>query len=416
MTKPTKRIRAWPIVAATKSSDEGGAHMNVKPVDDPIEYLLLPRRTTEHAVIYTDPEGVIIAWHGAAENIFGYAADEVIGKTLAVIFSPEDQLKNLDKYELEVAISSGRSENDRWHQRRDGTRVWVTGTVSAIRDDVGELVGFVKIARDRTDLRSQVEFLKHHAAVLVESRDRTHRFISTLGHELRNPLGPLNHAVQAVQKLAADPVLDGAFQVISRQVGALSRLAEDLMDITRLETGKLELNLKHVDLRRVLGDAVAGLQKAATDRAIRLEAVLPEIELKVEIDEARFQRLLLNLLNNAIKYTPSGGSVWVKAAREGEEVVFRVEDTGIGIAPEVLPRIFELFTQEMRAAGMAPGGLGIGLTMVREIAELHGGSVQARSSGVGKGSEFTVRLPARRAADKPDRTETVPRPITQHTS
>jgi PAS domain S-box-containing protein len=138
--------------------------MNVRPADDPIGHLLVPRRTIEHAVIYTNPEGVIIAWQGAAKDIFGYSADEVVGKPLAVIFSPEDQLKNLDKYELEVAISESRSEDDRWHQRRDGTRVWVTGTVNAIRDDLGEVIGFVKIARDRTNLRSQVEFLKHHAA------------------------------------------------------------------------------------------------------------------------------------------------------------------------------------------------------------------------------------------------------------
>jgi signal transduction histidine kinase len=215
--------------------------------------------------------------------------------------------------------------------------------------------------------------------------------------------------------MTANPVLDGAFQVISRQVGALSRLAEDLMDITRLETGKVELNLKQVDLRHVLADAVAGLQKAATDKAIHLEAIMPAVELKVEIDEARFQRLLLNLLNNAIKYTPKGGSIWVKAAQEGDEVVFRVEDTGIGIAADVLPSIFELFTQEMRAAGMAPGGLGIGLTMVKEIAELHGGSVQARSAGVGKGSEFMVRLPTRRPPGNPGKTDSVPRPLSQHT-
>lgn len=389
--------------------------MNVRPVDDPIEYLLLPRRTIEHAVIYTNPQGVIVAWQGAAKDIFGYAADEVIGKTLAVIFSPEDQLENLDKYELEVAISESRSVDDRWHQRRDGTRVWVTGTISAIRDDLGEVIGFVKIARDRTNLRSQVEFLKHHAATLVESRDRTHRFIRTLGHELRNPLGPLNHAVNAVQRLTENPVLDGAFQVISRQVGALSRLAEDLMDITGLETGKLELKMKQVDLRRMLADAVAGLQKAATDKDIRLEAVMPAAELKVEIDEARFQRLLLNLLNNAIKYTPRGGSVWVKAAQEGDEVVFRVEDTGIGIAADIIPRIFELFTQEVRAAGMVPGGLGIGLTMVKEIAELHGGNVQARSAGVGKGSEFTVRLPTRRPPGNPDKMNAVDLPLSQLT-
>jgi signal transduction histidine kinase len=127
---------------------------------------------------------------------------------------------------------------------------------------------------------------------------------------------------------------------------------------------------------------------------VNLECVLPMGSLDVMLDASRFPRAVLNLLGNAIKYTPAGGTVWVKATQEGREVLFAVEDTGIGIAPEVLPRIFDLFTQESQAADMVPGGLGIGLTVVKELVELHGGNVQARSAGAGKGAEFTVRLPA----------------------
>jgi PAS domain S-box-containing protein len=368
--------------------------MNVLPADDPVDHLLAPRRSKEHAVIYMDPESVVTAWLGASQQIFGYTAEEMVGKPLSVIFPPQDMLNNLDRYELEVSISSSRSEHDGWHVRKNGTRIWVTGMVSAIRDDAGDLVGLVKIARDQTDLSSQVDFLKRHAALLLLTRNRTHRFIRTLGHELRNPLGPLSNAVHAIRKQTSNPGLDPAFQVIARQVSVMTRLAEDLMDITRLETGKVDLKLSAVDLRSVLSEAVASLQRTASEKGLKLETVLPADRLRVEIDEARFQRLVLNLLSNAIKYTPRGGSVWVKASQEGEEVVFSVEDTGIGIAADVLPQIFELFTQETRAAGQAPGGLGIGLTMVKEIAELHGGVVDAYSAGIGKGSQFKVRLPA----------------------
>jgi PAS domain S-box-containing protein len=348
----------------------------------------------DHAFVFMDPDGVVTDWLGASEETFGFAAHEVVGKRLSTIFTPEDMQKRFDRYELEVARADSRSEDDRWHIRKDHTRIWVTGTVNAIRDENGQLLGFVKIMRDRTDQRSQIELLEGAAAALRESRERTHLFLRTLGHELRNPLSPLKTATHLIARLSPDPKVDGAVQIILRQIEVLTRLADDLMDVARLETGKVAVNLQPADLRLLLTDAVTSMQKMAADKGLKLVSVLPEGSLDVKIDQGRFQRLVLNLLVNAIKYTPAGGSIWVKATMEGPEVALRVEDTGIGIAPEILPRIFELFTRERSASQMAPGGLGVGLAMVREIAELHGGNVQARSAGAGKGAEFTVRLPA----------------------
>ena len=342
-----------------------------------------------------DTEGTITAWMGAAEEMLGYRADEAVGQNLARIFTQEDQARAFDKYELGVARANSRSEDDRWHVRKDGTRIWASGTVTAIRDEDGELLGFIKVLRDCTDLRGQVELLESEAAVMVESRTRTHQFLKTLGHELRNPLAPLSAATHLIRRLNPGTRVEDAVQIIERQLAALTRLADDLMDITRLETGKMEFRPVMADLRLFLAQAVVSLQDAATAKKLKLEILMPQAPLEVDLDESRFQRLVLNLLGNAIKYTPEGGTVWVKAVQEGDEIVFRVEDTGIGIAPDVLPRIFELFTQENPAARLAPGGLGVGLAMVREIAQLHGGSAQARSAGPGKGAEFTVRLPAR---------------------
>jgi PAS domain S-box-containing protein len=369
-----------------------------EPTIDPPVLDLLTRylsQAKEHAVICLDPAGTIAAWLGAAERLFGHTAEEAVGQPVALIFTSEDKARGLDRYERLLAGVHSRSEDDRWHVRKDGTRIWVTGALEAVKGDAGELLGYVKVVRDRTDLRAQVERLENQVQSLDIASTKTQLFLSTLGHELRNPLGPMHTAAHIVQRLSADPRTDKAAQVMISQVGVLARLAEDLMDVSRAEAGKIELQLQPTDLRTVLNETAYALRPGAADKGVNLECVLPEARLPANLDVLRFPRVVLNLVGNAIKYTPRGGTVWIKATQEGDEVLLRVEDTGIGIAPEMLPRIFDLFTQERQAKDMVPGGLGIGLTIVKELVELHGGNVQARSPGAGKGAEFTVRLPVR---------------------
>lgn len=370
--------------------------MSESNLDPTVRHLLKTflARTEDHAVICIDPAERIHAWLGAAEEIFGYRPQEAVGQPAALIFTADDRQKGIDKYELALARRHSRSEDDRWHLRKDGMRIWVTGSVDAITDDAGDLLGYVKVVRDKTDLRTRIEALEKQLEALKASQQRTHLFLSTLGHELRNPLSPMQTACHIVEKLSSDPRVGKAVEVVTRQVGVLSRLAEDLMEVSRVGAGKVQLDLKMVDLREALNDAVFGMRRAAGEKGVNFECLLPDGALPVQLDPERFQRVILNLLGNAFKYTPAGGTVWLKATQEGDDVLVRVEDTGIGIAPEVLPRIFDLFTQESQAADMVPSGLGIGLTVVKELVELHGGSVQARSAGAGKGAEFTVRLPA----------------------
>jgi PAS domain S-box-containing protein len=351
-------------------------------------------KSSTYAFLCMDPQGVIVGWLGAAQKIFGFTPEDVVGKTAAQIFVPDDREKALDRYELEVAVHQGFSEDDRWHLRKDNSRIWVTGTVTALYDENGQLLGFVKCVRDRTDLRTQHESVEARAAELADSRERTHAFLKTLGHELRNPLAPLSNAVHIISRASSDPRVATALQIISRQISTLTRLADDLMDISRLEIGKVTLELKRVDVRRLLLEAATSLQDAAKQKSLSLEAILPQGPLFAEIDEDRFQRVVLNLVGNAIKYTPAQGRIWVTATEDAHEVLIHVQDTGIGIAPDVLPKIFELFTRASAAVDLVPGGLGVGLAMVKDIVELHGGTVQARSAGPGKGSEFTVRIPA----------------------
>ena len=351
-------------------------------------------QSQEHAILCIDTQGVLVAWLGAAEKIFGYSSAEAVGQPSALIFTPQDREKSFDQYELALAAQYSRAEDDRWHLRKDGTRIWISGSVDAIRSVSGDLLGYVKVVRDKTDLRIRLDALENQVTALSQSREKTHLFLSTLGHELRNPLAPIQTAGTIIQKLSTDPRIDKAVQVIVNQVAVLARLTEDLMDLSRSGAGKVKLELRPIDLRTVLNEAVFSLRRTADDKGVALDCLMPDTPLEVQLDRERFQRVVLNLLSNSIKYTNAGGKVWVKATQDGEDILFSVEDNGIGIAPDVLPRIFDLFTQEHQAADLVPGGLGIGLSIVKELVELHGGSVQARSAGPGKGSEFTVRLPA----------------------
>jgi PAS domain S-box-containing protein len=371
--------------------------MPQRPATGPLARALIDGfllQTKEYALIGLDPEGWVVEWLGAAEMVFGHAPQEAIGRHIGeLLFTPEDRAKGFHRHELEVAVRDSRAEDDRWHLRKDGTRIWITGSVDAIRDDAGKVLGFVKVARDRTDMHSWTEGLEHDRERLHAAHQRTLQFLRTLGHEMRNPMAPLQNSAFILQKLHSDEKTARVVGIIQSQVGALKRLAEDLMEVSRLEGGKVGLVMAPADLREVALRAVTALQPQARDQGVRLECILPAGSLPVRLDEDRFQQVLLNLVGNAIKYTPAGGSVWLKPTQEGDEVLLRVEDTGIGIEPDILPRIFDLFSREQAAQEVDPSGLGIGLAVVREVVQLHGGSVQARSAGPGKGSEFTVRLP-----------------------
>jgi signal transduction histidine kinase/DNA-binding response OmpR family regulator len=232
-----------------------------------------------------------------------------------------------------------------------------------------------------------------------EAARRKDEFLAMLAHELRNPLSAISNADYALQALdAPDPKVGRLRAVISRQVNHLARMVDDLLDIARITRGKIELRKESVDLSRIVLRAVEGTMPLMEHREHSLSVSLPDEPLWMEADPTRLEQILWNLLNNAAKYTEPGGRVWLTATHEREEgrdwAVFRVRDAGVGIPPELLPRIFELFTQGERALDRSQGGLGIGLALVRNLVHLHGGSIHCASAGRGAGSEFMVRLPA----------------------
>jgi signal transduction histidine kinase/DNA-binding response OmpR family regulator len=246
--------------------------------------------------------------------------------------------------------------------------------------------------------------LAHRAAIALdnarlyrdiqESDRRKNEFLAMLAHELRNPLAPIRSAVQIMRLVGPNlPELDWAKEVIERQVHHMVRLVDDLLDVSRITRGKINLQMEIVDVATVVDRAVETCRPLMDARKHELTVSLPSERLWVEGDAARLAQILGNLLNNAAKYTEEGGRVWLTVAREGEEVVLRVRDTGIGIPQEMLAYIFDLFTQINRSLDRSQGGLGIGLTLVRRLVELHHGSVHVHSAGANQGSEFIVRLP-----------------------
>ncbi len=260
-----------------------------------------------------------------------------------------------------------------------------------------------KRVRDRTlaleqvneTLRAEIEHRKRAEEALKETDRRKDEFLAMLAHELRNPLAPMSNALHIVRMRGGtlDGTVKQSWEIMERQVEHLSRLVDDLLDVGRITRGKIKLQMEPVDVATIVARAVEGSRPLVEARGHTLEVSVPKERILVEGDTTRLAQILWNLLNNSAKYTPEDGHIWLTVEEVNREVVIRVKDTGLGIRAAILPRIFDLFTQAERTLDRSEGGLGIGLTLVRRLTELHGGRVEAFSEGPGRGSEFVVRLP-----------------------
>lgn len=355
------------------------------------KYDLLMAGVKEYAVFLMDAEGRIIDWSAAAERLLGYTQDEILGRHLRTFFPPgEHGPEGIPQSVLRDAAEKGRTVEESWHIRKDGAFFWGSGVTSALRDEHGGLKGFAKVLLDRTDRKRAEEELRAKAAALEEADRRKDEFLAMLAHELRNPLAPVRTGLDLLALQGADP------EVVSPmrdQVVHLVRLVDDLLDVARILRGRAELSVEPVELAQVIARAVETARPGVEERRQQLTVSLPAEPARLEADPVRLTQVFSNLLDNASKYTGEGGQIQVTAAFENGHVVVRVTDTGVGIPPELLPHVFDLFTQADRTLARSQGGLGIGLSVVKSLVGMHGGSVSARSAGLGKGSEFTVRLP-----------------------
>ncbi len=350
-------------------------------------FRLLVDGIQDYAILMLDPNGKVASWNKGAERIYGYTANEIIGQYFARFFPAEAIEGGQPQRELAAAATQGRYEDEDWRVRKDGTRFWSNVIITPLYDRDTQFRGFAKVIRDMTEPR-RIESL--------EQRERqTNEFLAMLGHELRNPLAAARNALSLMgMRSADDATREWSRAVIERQMTQLTRLVDDLLDIARITSGRIELKKEHVDLNSAVLRAVESCESAAEARRQVLDVQTCSEHLLVEGDLVRISQIILNLLSNAIKYTPDGGRIAVSVAREGDWAVLQVKDTGIGIVPGLLPKVFDLFVQGERSLARTEGGLGIGLTIVRRLVVLHGGTVTARSDGPGKGSEFSVLLPA----------------------
>jgi PAS domain S-box-containing protein len=349
-------------------------------------FRILVEGVKDYAIFMLDPDGYVSSWNAGAERIKGYRSSDILGKHFSTFYTPEDNARSWPERELEIARKEGRFQDEGWRVRQDGSRFWANVVITALYDTAGEFYGFAKVTRDMTE-RRKIEQLE-------ETGRRMNEFLAMLAHELRNPLAPIRNAVSVLQMTSSqDPNVDWTREVLDRQVGHLTRLVDDLLDVSRITTGKITLMHEPVDLVQVVHRAVEASRPLIDSRGHALELGVPGSEVRVIGDATRLTQVVVNLLNNAAKYTPEGGTISVRAMARGGYATLSIADTGIGIRPEMQSRIFELFSQGDRALDRSEGGLGIGLTIVQRLVTMHGGRVTVSSQGPGRGSEFVVQLP-----------------------
>jgi signal transduction histidine kinase len=319
----------------------------------------------------------------------------MIGRPISVLAVPEryEDMRRI----LETIRRGERIDHyETVRRRQDGRIIHVSLTVSPIRDAQGGLIGASKIARDITD-RKQIE--QERAALLEEVRkavEQRDEFLAMLAHELRNPLAPLRNSIHLLRLKGDDPsIVAHVRDMMDRQVTHLGRLVNDLLDVSRITRGMIILDRQRDDLTRLVAQATEDHRGVFEAAGVALQVDLPETPVWVNVDPTRLMQVLENLFENAGKFTEEGGKIGVEvvADRRSHRALLRVRDTGIGVDPEMVPRLFDVFTQADRSLDRRRGGLGLGLALVKRLVQLHGGEVEARSPGLGKGSEFTVTLP-----------------------
>jgi PAS domain S-box-containing protein len=369
---------------------------------------------SEDAIVGKDLRSIVTSWNKAAERIFGYSAEEMVGSSIMRLIPPE--LQN-EEEEILARIRRGERYNhfDTIRLTKEGRRLHVSLTVSPIKDAHGNVVGASKIARDITDRKLAEEALGEAQRVAVAANAERERllaseraarseaerasrmkdeFLATLSHELRTPLNAVLGWANALRVGRPQPAeLAEGLQAIERNARTQAQMIDDLLDMSGIISGKVRLDVQRLDLPAIVAASIDTVRASAAAKGVRLQVVIDPLNASISGDPARLQQVFWNLLNNAIKFTPKEGRVQVLLERVNSQVEVRVIDTGEGISPEFLPYIFDRFQQADASTTRRYRGLGLGLAIVKQLVELHGGTVRAESAGLGKGATFIVSLP-----------------------
>jgi PAS domain S-box-containing protein len=396
-------------------------------------YRLVVQDETGYAICILDENGHILTWNVGSHRLKGYAAAEVIGEHFSMFYSPEDLRQNKPDRDLCEATRSGRIEQEGWRLRKDGSRFWATVVITALRDKAGTLRGFGQVttdvtARCKTDeelqqalhrLRDEViaraflesELRELRASLDLRVQDRIRQlsetiaelenasrikddFLVTISHELLTPLTSMNGWAHMLREGKLSGVqAQHALEVIYENIQTQKRLIEDLLTVSRAASGKLSVNPQLVNPAPIIEQIAESARPAIETKRLRLELDLDFQLGLVRVDPMRMQQMLGNLLTNAVKFTPPGGCIRVQLKRGEAQAIISVSDTGEGIAAEFLPYVFDRFRQSDLSGSRRHGGLGLGLSIVRHLVELHGGIISVHSLGRGQGSTFSVHLP-----------------------
>ncbi|MBU8977523.1 PAS domain-containing sensor histidine kinase [Lysobacter sp. MMG2] len=349
-------------------------------------------RSPEHAALLLSEEGEVSWTNAGAEIILGAAPGGLVGMNMARFFLRRDANAGIPEHERVEARHRGTASDDRWMARLDRSRFWASGVTVHLGGEVPSCT-FLKLFRDLTEVKMQMESSRERCRAATEASEGKSAAIALLAHELRNPLSGISLGMGVLQRRCEGVAnINGAMEAIERNVTLAARLIDDLMHHSKVHADGFCLERSRCNLRELLeaSSDIARRQMEQDDRTLRV--LVPRGDIEVRVDRMRMQQVFVNLIANALRYTPVPGRIWVSGTLEGSEVIVRVSDEGVGIASERLERLFEMFTLSRMETSKL--GLGLGLALVKKIVELHGGSVQARSEGPGKGSQFVVRFPA----------------------
>jgi two-component system CheB/CheR fusion protein len=362
---------------------------------------LIAACTRDYAIITMDMDGIVTSWNSGGQRLFGYSEADVIGQSAEMLYTPEDRTLGAFQDELRRARNDGRAEDDRWHIRKNGLRVFCSGITSPLIDE--SMSGYVKIARDATDSKwtrdqqeAKLSFERQERIRAEEAARVRDELFAVLSHELKQPLNLIQLTAEVMSRLpetAALPAIVRGTTTIKCMVEGQVRIIDDLMDLSRLHTGKLTLTHTQVDFSERVSHVVHLMEAEAQQKQVTLRVDMAPYDLIIHGDVVRIEQIVWNLLSNALKFTPAGGKVHLQLSHEGEAACMTVTDTGKGIEPEFLPFVFDMFRQANSGTTRQYGGMGIGLALVKELVTSHGGRVEADSRGEGRGAQFRVFLP-----------------------
>jgi two-component system, chemotaxis family, CheB/CheR fusion protein len=410
----------------------------LKSAEERLKQMSAIVESSEDAILGMDLQGRITTWNRGAEQIYGYGAGEVVGQEVDMLAVDENgaEAKRLLRSSIQEAVTGAPPDPfELTSRRRDESQMIALCSLSPIRDQFDQIVGVSMIARDISKLKEIERDRQRYAEKLeatnsqlrdeigrrqeaeAEARDAVEKrdqFLAMLSHELRNPLAAVLNSAGILEWEHLDKeTVDQARGAIARQSQQMARLLDDLLDVSRITRGKIDIRRTNVDLVQTSRDAIEAIQPALVAKDLEFSASLPDKAIIVRGDAARLQQIQVNLLNNAIKYTQAGGNISLAVSREGEDAVLRVCDSGIGIPPDMHQRVFDLFVQVDDAPGKTETGMGVGLTLVRTLVDLHEGTVEVRSDGQCNGAEFVVRLPL---AEPLHQTESAADPVAEKPS